>query len=103
MIKFIKVTTNFVDGSKQSEMTERISELKETAKIIGKIDNLEEDIQDIIEDYLIALDVHIGVNQITTLNGIPDKDRMTIRLSCGSELTIDEHIDLFFDRLSKIE
>jgi len=102
MIKLIEVKTNFVDGSKQSEMNERIEELQDTYRIINKEDGLENEIQDIVEDYLIEIGVWLNHDNISTMNPIPSKDRMTIRMSCGSELTIDETIEQFVKRLKEI-
>jgi len=103
MIKLIEVKTNFVDGSKQSEMNERIEELQDTYRIINKEDGLENEIQDIVEDYLIEIGVWLNPNNISTMNPIPSKDRMTIRMNCGPELTIDETIEQFVKRLKEIK
>jgi hypothetical protein len=103
MGKFITVTTNFVDGSRQSEMTEEIDALKATAKIIGTEGNLEDEIQELIEQYLVSVKVLVNIDNISTLNAVPDKERMTIRLTCGSEMTTDEHLSDFVERMNAMD
>lgn len=98
MNKFITVNTKFVSGNKQEEMEQRISELTDTYKVIGKkIDK--EEINAIVEEYLVDVPLDLNISNISTLNPVPSKNRTTIRMNCGTELTIEESLDSFKRRM----
>ena len=104
MNNFIIVTTNFIDGSKENEMTQKVKELKDTYKIIGKEDGeLKDEINEILEEYLLPVELYINIDSISTLNAIPDKDRMTIRMVCGTEMTIEEALPSFLERVKQLK